>query len=200
MYWRPFIREGDTLTPGGGVVQPVPQQCPVSYAGKNACFEGDPVYCNTCKSWGITKCVPPYRPHTAPDGRQANLDGDLCICKCSTPPRLKTLSDNTRMGFEEHEIARMAGAEPWLQYSGYKSFAYDQHFLAQDIKTGKPLENVKYKITLDDGREFIGFTDSNGLTEKVFSNSPQTATIEVPYYGNNECNTNPCRESDACGC
>lgn len=178
MYRRPFIREDDGLTPGGGVVKPRPQQYPSTYHGKLACYEGDPVYCNTCKSWGVTKCVPPYRPHTDPEGRQANLDGDLCLCKCPTPPRLKASFDNVRMGFEEHELLGIAGVESWIEHAEIKKFAYDQHFLVLNEETGKPDPYRKYKITYSRGI-IEGKTNSSGLTEVVKSDVQETIKIEL---------------------
>ena len=149
MYSRSFICEGDTLTPGGGKVQPKSQLFPIMYNGKLGCFEGDPVYCDTCKSWGVTKCVPPYRPYTAPDGRQANLDGDLCICKCPTQPRLKALSDKVRMSFEAHEIAGMTGAIFWQIYAGHEIEEHEIMYEIVDAKTEQPVGGMTYKLTSD---------------------------------------------------
>ncbi|MBQ1761876.1 MAG: PAAR domain-containing protein [Aquincola sp.] len=129
------------------MVKPKPQRYPVTHNGKLACYEGDPVYCNTCKSWGVTKCVPPYRPHVDPQGRQANLDGDLCLCKCPTPPRLKASFENVRMAFEGHEIANMAGAIPWLAHAGHLTEEYEIIYEIVDAKTEKPVDGLLYKIT-----------------------------------------------------
>ncbi len=161
MYKRSFIREGDTLTPGGGKVQPKPQQYPSTYDGKVACYEGDPVYCNTCKSWGVTKCVQPYHPQTDSNGRQANLDGDLCMCKCPTPPRLKALFDNNSMGFEGHEIAGMAGAILWQAYAGHKIEEHEIFYEIVDAKTERSIDGMTYKLTsgnktLLDGKSLDG--------------------------------------------
>ena len=166
MYWRPFIREGDSLTPGGGKVQPRPQQYPSTYDGKLACYKGDPVYCNTCKSWGVTKCVPPYRPHTDPEGRQANLDGDLCLCKCPNPPRLKALFDNVRMGFEGHEIAAMAGSSSWMAYAGHSSAPqYDEQ--VQLVSSSEPLAGLPIFIELHDGRTVSGYAGNDGHLPRI---------------------------------
>jgi hypothetical protein len=178
MYARPFIREDDSVTPGGGKVQPTPQQYPSTYHDKLACFEGDPVYCNTCKTWGVTKCVPPYRPYIDPNGRQVSLDGDLCICKCPTPPRLKASFDNIRMLFEEDEFSSMAGVEDWLEYEGHKHFAYDQHFLILNEETKRPDSHRKYRITYSRG-VIEGTTDVNGLTSVVKSNEKEKIKLEL---------------------
>lgn len=185
MYWRLFVREGDSLTPGGGRVRPNPQQWSITYDGKHGCFEGDPVYCDTCKSWGVTKCVPPYHPHTGADGRQANLDGDLCLCKCPTPPRLKALSGNARMSFEGHEIAQMAGAEGWLAHAGHTSVpvtakAFNDWFRLVDDETGTPLAHCEYVVHRADGRSEYGVTDAQGYTHLVGNtNNAEGIRIEM---------------------
>ena len=146
MYERPFICEGDTVTPGAGNVQPAFQSSPTSYYGKLACYEGDPVYCETCKTWGVTKCVPPFRRHTDMRGRQSNLDGDLCLCKCPTPPRLQARSKNVCMRFEGHELAAMPGSIPWLAYAGHPMEAHDIIYEIVDAKTGEAIEGMTYKL------------------------------------------------------
>lgn len=197
MFWRAFIREGDAVTPGGGLVQPRPQSPQVRYSGKTACFEGDPVYCNSCKSWGVTQCLPPYRPHRGPDGRQASLDGDLCICKCPTPPRLKALHSDVRMAFEG-ELAH--GLIPANNSVPTSAALYDQRFLVQNERSRRPLANVTYRITLADGKTYTGLTDANGFTETVSSNTAQKVKIEVPFYDDSAIDSNPCIGSDACRC
>jgi hypothetical protein len=82
----------------------------------------------------VTKCVPPYRPDINSEGRQVNLDGDLCICNCPTPPRLKALSDFARTGFEAHEVAQMPGSNAWLIYAGHKSL----------VATGKQIVDLSW--------------------------------------------------------
>lgn len=77
---------------------------------------------------------------------------------------------------------------------------YDQYFSVRDARTNKPLPNVAYRITLDDGRVYEGITDSSGLTTKVFSDSAQIATIEAPYYGDNTGTTDSNDGYDTCSC
>ncbi|ADJ63332.1 conserved hypothetical protein [Herbaspirillum seropedicae SmR1] len=200
MFWRAFIREGDTVTPGGGLVQPRAQSPLVRYSGKLACFEGDPVYCNSCKSWGITQCIQPFRPHRGPDGREVNLDGDLCLCKCPKPPKLKALHSDVRMGFEdEHRHAPTSRQDTQRNYLSPAPL-YDQRFAVRHARSGKPMANVKYRITLADGKTCIGLTDEHGLTETVSSDTAQKVKIEVPFYDDNPHPTNACVESDACRC
>lgn len=62
------------------------------------------------------------------------------------------------------------------------------------------MANVKYRITLADGKTCIGLTDEHGLTETVSSDTAQKVKIEVPFYDDNQHPTNACVESDACRC
>lgn len=75
---------------------------------------------------------------------------------------------------------------------------FDLFFHAKDDSNQTSLANVPYKIVLDDGQEFIGVTDKNGYTEKVFSDHVQSAKIEIPYYEQSEAN---CESgSHTCNC
>jgi uncharacterized Zn-binding protein involved in type VI secretion len=79
-----------------------------------------------------------------------------------------------------------------------KEAKFDLFFLVKNEKTGVLSVDTPYKITLEDGREFLGVTDAAGHTQKVFSDFAQKATIEVPYYDHSD--THAPSESDACGC
>ncbi len=74
---------------------------------------------------------------------------------------------------------------------------FDLFFLVKSA-SGVPLPHTPYKITLEDGHAFFGDTDAAGRTQKVESDTAQTATIEVPYY--EQCDTDPDSESDTCSC
>lgn len=75
---------------------------------------------------------------------------------------------------------------------------FDLFFLVKNEKTGAVLADTPYKITLEDGTEVQGVTDHAGHTQKVCADSPQKATIKVPYY--DHCDTDSASRSDACGC
>jgi len=75
--------------------------------------------------------------------------------------------------------------------------SYDIQFLLQDSKTGKIKSNIPYKVTLKTGEEFAGISDAQGLTKKISSASPVSATIEAPYYDSAEFARN-C--TDTCSC
>ena len=102
-YW---ICQGDTTT-AGGQVQASGYLMPVD--GKSVALEGDPVHCPACHSTGTIQCVAPLRPCTDPTGRQISSDGDVCLCKCPVPPRLKASQRRHGMGFGAEEIASVSG-------------------------------------------------------------------------------------------
>jgi len=45
-------------------------------------YEGDPVACPVCKTIGRIVCVGPRFSMTSPDGREAALSDDICLCIC----------------------------------------------------------------------------------------------------------------------
>lgn len=79
------IVKGDTTT-SGGVVQGGDGNDRIG--GREQAYENDPVWCPACKTTGKIASDGPRIPMTAPDGRQAALSDDLCLCLCSPPPRL----------------------------------------------------------------------------------------------------------------
>ncbi|WP_455927250.1 S-type pyocin domain-containing protein [Pseudomonas capeferrum] len=69
--------------------------------GKLIAREGDRVECPACKSLGVIECIGPRLVQTW-EGRNTALDGDLCRCKCSSPP---TLIANQNLMYQNIELA-----------------------------------------------------------------------------------------------
>lgn len=176
---RALIRDGDTTTTNG-TVKAQPQPWPVTYGNdaKHGCFEGDPVLCPACKSTGVTRCVPPFRPNTGPDGRQANLDGDLCLCRCPEPPRLVARFHDVTVGFAAHEIVAMPGASGWMTYAGHTQplSRYDEFFVVHDSTTGQPVRGFSYGI---ETRSNVHHDElyEDGATAKAYARDPQPLTL-----------------------
>lgn len=164
-YRRAVIRDHDTTTASGDV-QARFNGLRLGDDYKNACYEGDPVACPACKSTGVTKCVPPYRVNSGHDGRQINLDGDLCICKCSPPPRLKARHHDTTVGFTPDEISKMVGSSGWMVYAGYS--AAPQYDEKVHLDSGPvTLIGLPVFIELDDGRTLSGYSGHDGLLPRI---------------------------------
>ncbi len=72
-----------------------------------AAYDGAQISCPACKSTGKISCVGPRRPFGLSNGKQIAMENDLCICKCSVPPKLIASQTFSGMDFESHELARM---------------------------------------------------------------------------------------------
>ncbi|MGC4418722.1 MULTISPECIES: PAAR domain-containing protein [Cupriavidus] len=90
---RHDIREGDSTTKNGRVIA---TQRHDMIDGRAAAYEGDPVWCPTCKATGRIACVGDRLPERGPDGRQSALSGDFCLCECRPFPVL--IASQTRSG------------------------------------------------------------------------------------------------------
>ena len=79
------ITKGDSTTVGGVVEGGDGND---TLGGREQAYENDPVWCPACKTMGRIVCVGPRLSMTAPDGREAALSDDLCVCRCDQSPRL----------------------------------------------------------------------------------------------------------------
>ena len=79
---------------------------------------------------------------------------------------------------------KLAKAGQSLASSAGPATAYDMHFRVQDNRTGKPISGIPYQISLASGQAISGTTDANGLTQLIGSSSPESASLDVPFYGN----------------
>ncbi|WP_269509408.1 PAAR domain-containing protein [Burkholderia sp. IMCC1007] len=79
------IVKGDTTTAAGLIVGGDANNL---VGTREQAYEGDPVSCPACKTVGKIACDGPRIHTTGPDGRQAALSDDLCVCQCSPAPRL----------------------------------------------------------------------------------------------------------------
>ncbi|WP_241669108.1 S-type pyocin domain-containing protein [Pseudomonas sp. CFBP13528] len=78
------ITTGSTTTAGGKVTGGCER---TSFNGELISREGDRVACPACGTEGFIALVGPHL-HEEWNGKQAALEGDLCICKCDPPPEL----------------------------------------------------------------------------------------------------------------
>ena len=172
---RGVIRINDQTDHGGKVIS---ASSGTVVMGLAAALEGDLTFCPQCKGNFPIKTDRQGAKH---NGKHYVYHGDVAECGAHL---LSSLRLATGIG------------TPKPGMSGEKKF--DLFFHVKHDKTGEGMSNMQYKITLDDGREFKGITDSNGYTDKVFSDSAQIAKIEVPYHDDSAADTTI--ESDACGC
>lgn len=160
------------------------------------------VECPACNRTGSIQSVPPMPMVFDYGSVRAAFDGDLCLCGCTPHPRLLSSLTNWSTSSYESPIASTPAAADWLIFTGHKPEDHGLHhavqFHAVDKRSGDALAGVSYRITLSDGTEYKGETDSQGTTKKVYANSNLEAKIEVPYHGNSSSEAG--HHSDSCGC
>jgi uncharacterized Zn-binding protein involved in type VI secretion len=79
------ILKGD-LTTAGGTVEGGDANDKVG--NRDQAYEGDPVWCPACRSMGRIVANGLRVSMKGPDGREAALSDDQCVCLCDPSPRL----------------------------------------------------------------------------------------------------------------
>lgn len=186
---RNVVLVGDPASSGGAVL---PNDCRSNVNGVAKALMGGKVWCAACKSVGfIAKSGGPYRPNLW--GDEEVLDGDLVICKCPAPPKLHALAVSSRPPrvYVDDRIETLGVLPPpfrkFINMRKVRRTSYGlAHSLQFELKnkaTGELSANTRYRILLSTNTEYQGLTDSTGLTEVVENDTPFTAQLEAPYYG-----------------
>jgi uncharacterized Zn-binding protein involved in type VI secretion len=200
---RPIITIGCKTSHGGTVVS---SSMVSDIQGKGIARVGDKVPCPLCKgnhvilSGDFTMIV---------DGAAVARDGDKTSCGAvlianqmtsfidqNSAPFAASSNSNT----EENVESTRAQSNGTQVKESDKQHAYDLQFQLNGKTSGRPMVNVPYKITLENGDEVTGITDAKGLTQLVSDNSALMAKIEAPYYGNSGKQINAGSGQDACHC
>lgn len=79
------ILQGDSTSKSGTVIGGSPTD---RVGSLEQAYEGDAVWCPACETEGRIVCVGPRIATTGPDGRQAALSDDWCVCECEPSPLL----------------------------------------------------------------------------------------------------------------
>jgi uncharacterized Zn-binding protein involved in type VI secretion len=181
---RYFIVIGDKTTNGGTVLEGEDR---ARNHGKPLSYHGARVYCPECKSEGRIVGDGPYRPMRL-HGKQVALENDLCICKCSPPPRLIRSQTNASMSFDGDELARMGyaangGRLPEQQHSRAR-------YIAFRLREVGSLEGLDCVAHFDDGstatgafdyRNHVRFENPTGSACKRVTLSPLNASTRGTF-------------------
>ena len=165
---RYHITYGALTTVGGQVISASGNG---SIDDKRVVVEGDIITCPACKSTGYVLCIGPRIPEFWGEGvgKPVALENDLCICKCSNPPRLianQSLRAQTIEGVAEMGAGNFS--PPALDTSAASKVMsqtgdYDEFFIVRD-EDGAPIPNYAYRIKAIDGGILEGVTDEAGRT------------------------------------
>lgn len=191
---RPVIVVGDRTSHGGVVITGSPFS---DIDGKAIARIGDKVTCPQ-KGHGSVTTIVTGDVTDIIDGSPIARHGDMTACGATliSSQMLTYVDEGSVSGQDASSAPAIASAASSLA-DNEANHAYDLQFLVQGDKTGKPMANTPYKITLDNGREFTGKTDKNGLTQKVSADYPAQATLIAPHH-DNETNTNGYCGIDSC--
>jgi uncharacterized Zn-binding protein involved in type VI secretion len=164
---RYFITLGAPTTAGGKVTSGSRFE---TINGAPVTVEGDTCWCPTCLSEGVIRPDGP-RLSESIDGRQVALQDDLCICKCSPPPRLvaaqsfmcQSIDSDWYAGQEAAAAAAVAQAN-----AAAVKPAVEEHLplVLIDPDTLEPLQDDFYLLELAD-RRLEGTLDHDGWTEPL---------------------------------
>ena len=168
MVTRYYIRKGDRTTADGVVLDGSSSN--TAY-GIGLSYEGDRVQCPACKSTGQIVCDGP-RWSCKSDGRERALSDDLCLCRCSPPPRLIASQTSLSLHMEGSSAATTASS------FGAK-LPHDEQFLLRDHSTGEPLANVQYEVRTASGNIIRGTTDSSGRTQRIATDSAEQLMLHI---------------------
>jgi uncharacterized Zn-binding protein involved in type VI secretion len=170
MATRYHIRKGDKTTANGVVMDGSANSIAHNLG---LAYEGDKVNCPTCKSTGQIVCDGPRWSFTGPDGRQAALSDDICLCKCNPYPRL--VASQTYMSMHTDGSPGTGTSAG----SGASSLPHDEQFLLRDKATGEPLANTRYQVRTASGNVISGITDSSGRTQRVQTDAAEQLVFHL---------------------
>ena len=150
---RYFITLGAPTTAGGKVTSGTRFR---TIDGVPVAVLGDTCWCPACLSEGVIAPDGP-RLDESLDGRQAALHDDLCVCKCSPPPRLvaaqTVLCQSIDSDWYAGQVAAAAEAAARANAAGMDgSDAELLPLVLIDPDTQEPLAGGAYRLDLPGGR------------------------------------------------
>ena len=177
MVTRYNILQGDKTTAGGTVIDG--STTDIVY-DRGMAYEGDRVNCPACKSVGQIVCDGPRWSSIGPDGREAALSDDICLCKCNPYPRLVPSQTFMSMHMDSSPgTGSGAGSNPF-------NLPHDEQFLLRDKATGEPLKNARYQVRTASGNVFEGVTDGSGRTQRVSTDTAEQLVFHLLHGGRDD--------------
>lgn len=174
---RYYILEGDTTT-AGGIVQKTTNTLSFKVYGKEQSYIGDDVWCPACQSMG--KIIPDQdRLSTKVNGRMPALNDDLCLCKCTPPPKLVHSQTTFKEIIDGNTLAQYQQTQGQTEYipsNQYKGF--NLRFQVRN-NIGNPIVGKQYLLISEFGEIYFGVTDKNGYTEQIYKDKEINFDIHI---------------------
>lgn len=165
---------GDSLERGGEILPYSGPMC--SWEGHQSARIGGAAFCAECKTTGIiAKTGGPSRI-TFEMGEIA-LDGDIVLCACAAPPRIKAkLSGESWCTDEAEQHAALAQRAALLAAGTNDASRHDEQFTLRDA-SGRALAATNYTIRFPSGSLVHGVTDQEGHTARYKTNGVQNIAV-----------------------
>lgn len=174
MVMRRIAVVGDKLEGGGRILPYSGLVFTIGDAGHQVALIGGIAYCEICKSTGtIAKAGGPRRIDFM--GETA-ADGDIVLCKCSTPPHiLAKLSGESWCEDDAESLGTIASSR--TTGGGVSSVAmiiFDEQVRAKGRGAS---EGYPYYIETADGRTQSGRLDGNGQLPRIYTDSSDEYSV-----------------------
>lgn len=176
---RRYYLKRDDRSNAGGVVMEGEPSC--MHYGTPFTYIGAKVFCPACKTTGRIAAKWP-RLSDSMMGREAALEGDICLCACHPPPRMIASQHDSfqEIEVEEKTAARPADAvqsEPIQTESPAPRYA--QRVQVRDSSTGMPLRHQPYRVEVN-GAQTYGRTDEEGVAT-IETDAPSAFRIHIVF-------------------
>lgn len=168
---KPLIRKGDPTSHGGTVLEGSER---VRAVGQPVAGKGHMTYCPMCRGdFPISEGVPTvtaFGNHVAVEGMKTACGATLIATQHSV---------NIEMGDTEHGILpnSPSGSPQSEQSVATGPQKYSGRFRAIDESTGAAVADLAYFIQMPNGRVIEGRTDTEGYTERVSSEKPESVRL-----------------------
>lgn len=176
---RYYLKKGDWSS-AGGVVLEGEETC--THQGTATTYLGAKVYCPTCKTTGVIVGQGPRLRYTVM-GKEAALDGDICLCECEPPPVMTASQNDSYQQLNPDELKLMPRAyqsvSPYPASAAPSCDRYSQSVFAYDSVTGEPLRNRRFIADVE-GEQRSGRTDANGYA-RLETDRPAEFRIHIVF-------------------
>ncbi|MCA8490073.1 PAAR domain-containing protein [Burkholderia arboris] len=153
---------GDALETGGRILAYAGPTFTFGNPGHQVALIGGLAFCDACRGTGpIAKAGGPRRLNFM--GETA-ADGDIVLCGCPTPPRIKATLAGESWCDDMAETSGVVASEKNREGGSVIAGAYDEsvHAIGSGASTGYP-----YVIETSDGRIHSGHLDDRGYLPRI---------------------------------
>lgn len=169
---RHTITLGASTTAGGKVIR---ASASGYINGIQIALADDLIFCPACKSQGKIVCIGPRIPETW-DGKEVALENDLCMCLCTTPPKLianQSLRYQLVGSISDATVRASAVLRTYAHHGD--DTAYGREIIGQFFslldENDQPVDGFRYDLYSDEAIHTKAADYLNGDTVQISDNS-----------------------------